>query len=154
MCSSDLGHHVYPELQAAGLWTTAVDLARWLIGVQAAIRGDAGAIISANTAQMMITEVAPGPFGLGPEMAGTGAGRHFGHGGSNAGFRSQLDGLIDGRSGMVMMTNGDGGTTLCGEFRRAVALEHAWGHTDITEIDIAEVDPSVLRQYEIGRAHV
>jgi hypothetical protein len=144
------GFHVYPELQAAGLWTTAEDLARWIIGVQAALRGDAGSIISAATAAMMITEVGPGPFGLGPEMAGTGAGRRFGHGGSNAGFRSQLDGLVDGRSGMVMMTNGDGGTTLCGEFRRAVALEYGWGETDIVEIEVAEVDPNVLRGF-VGR---
>ena len=34
--------HVYPEMAAAGLWTTAGDLARFAIAIQKSLRGDAG----------------------------------------------------------------------------------------------------------------
>lgn len=141
------GWHVYPELQAAGLWTTAADLARWVLEVQRILAGATGGPISPDTARLMIAEVEPGPFGLGPEMAGVGKSRRFGHGGSNAGYRSQIDALVDGGSGMVMMTNGDGGTTLCGEFRRSVAAVHGWGEIDAMHIDVVDVDPEVLESY-------
>ena len=87
-------HHVYPELQAAGLWTTAVDLAHWVIGVQRALRGDDQRVISRATAVEMTTMVGAGPFGLGPELGGDGALRRFGHSGANEGFRCQADGLV------------------------------------------------------------
>ena len=90
------GFHVYPELQAAGLWTTAVDLARWLIGVQQILRGDRSGPISTETARLMVTPVlADGAFGLGPELGGVGALRRFGHSGRNEGFNSQADGLVE-----------------------------------------------------------
>ena len=39
------GWHVYPELAAAGLWTTPGDLARFAIGVQSAAAGDPDALL-------------------------------------------------------------------------------------------------------------
>lgn len=145
------GHHIYPELQAAGLWTTAVDLARWVIGVQEILRGDRTGPISQETAHLMITPVevsgAPGPFGLGPELGGSGDVRRFGHSGSNEGFRSQLDGLVDQPLGAAILTNAEGGTTLSGEIRRAVAAEYGWGEMDISVIEVVDVDPQVLTSY-------
>jgi len=40
------GAHTYPEMAAAGLWTTPTDLARYIIGVQHARRGVAGSVLS------------------------------------------------------------------------------------------------------------
>ena len=46
------GPHTYPELTAAGLWTTATDLARFLLFTQKALlRGNS--VLSASTAQQM-----------------------------------------------------------------------------------------------------
>ncbi|MEY4173691.1 MAG: FmtA-like protein, partial [Actinomycetota bacterium] len=121
------GFHVYPELQAAGLWSTATDLARWAISVQRLLAGDAGGPISPSTARLMVTPVGLGPFGLGPELSGEGSLGRFGHGGANQGYKSQVDGLLDGSSGAVVLTNGENGTTLVGEVRRSVAAEYGWG---------------------------
>jgi CubicO group peptidase (beta-lactamase class C family) len=144
------GFHVYPELQAAGLWTTAVDLARWLVGVQRVLAGERGGAISPETARLMVTPVGLGPFGLGPEIAGEGALRRFGHGGANQGYKSQVDALVDGSSGGVVLTNGEGGTTLVGEVRRALAAEYGWGDLGPPPITTVELSDAELRRF-VGR---
>lgn len=141
------GHHVYPELQAAGLWTTATDLARFLVGMQQVLRGDRVGPISRDTARLMVTRVDGGPFGLGPELVGDGTDRLFGHSGGNEGFRSQMDAMVDGGSGGVVLTNADAGTTLCGEVRRAFADVFGWCDLGTPGITLADVDHDVLRSY-------
>jgi hypothetical protein len=141
------GHHVYPELQAAGLWTTAIDLARWLIGVQQILRGEATGPISRATALAMLTPHGDGSFGLGPELGGEGDLRRFGHSGGNEGFRSQMDALVERPVGGVVLTNADNGTTLCAEVRRAFAEEYGWGEIGAPPIELADVDPAVLASY-------
>ena len=141
------GFHVYPELQAAGLWTTAVDLARWVIGVQRILAGELGGPISPAMAQQMVVPVGDSPFGLGPELGGEGAQRRFGHSGGNEGFRSQVDGLVEVPVGAAMLTNADAGTTLCAEIRRAVANEYGWGDLGPDPIAVVDVPDDVLRSY-------
>lgn len=141
------GHHVYPELQAAGLWTTATDLARFLVGVQRLLRGEPGGPISPDTARLMVTRVDGGPFGLGPELVGDGPDRLFGHSGGNEGFRSQMDAMVDGGSGGVVLTNADAGTTLCAEVRRSFGAEYGWCDLGAPPITLADVDHDVLRSY-------
>ncbi|MEY4175698.1 MAG: FmtA-like protein [Actinomycetota bacterium] len=146
------GFHAYPELQAAGLWTTATDLARWIVGVQRIVLGQRGGPISPETARLMVTPVGVGPFGLGPELAGERALRRFGHGGANQGYKSQVDGMLDGSSGAVVLTNGEGGTTLVGEVRRAVAAEYGWGDLGPPPIDVIELSDHEMRRL-VGRYH-
>ena len=141
------GHHVYPELQAAGLWTTATDLARWLLALQSALRGESRGVLSASTARTMVTPVAPGTFGLGPEIGGDGATARFGHSGSNQGFRSLMDALVEGGTGFALLTNAAGGTTLAGEVRRGVAAAFGWGHVDGREIEPVDIDLDRLARY-------
>jgi CubicO group peptidase (beta-lactamase class C family) len=141
------GFHVYPELQAAGLWTTAIDLARWIVGVQRVLGGWRGGPISPEMAKLMVTPVGLGPFGLGPELGGEGGLRRFGHSGANEGFRSQMDGLVERPVGGVVLTNADNGTTLCAEVRKAFAAEYGWGELGAPPISLADVPAEVLRSY-------
>ena len=138
---------VTTRAQGAGPWTTAGDLARWLRGVQAILRGDRSGPISRTMAAEMIAPVGAGPFGLGPELGGEGELRRFGHSGGNEGFRSQMDALVSKPVGGVVLTNADGGTTLCAEVRRAFAAEYGWGDLGGPAIELAEVDPAVLATY-------
>lgn len=141
------GHHVHPELQAAGLWTTAVDLARWISGVQRLLTGARSGPVSPETAALMVTPVGVGPFGLGPELGGDDTHRRFGHSGGNEGFRTWVDGLVDRPVGAAVLTNGNGGSTLCVEIRRALAAEYDWGELGGPPVEVAEVDPGVLDRY-------
>jgi hypothetical protein len=72
-------------------------------------------------ATAMMTEVSPGPFGLGPRLGGTGPGRYFFHMGANDSYRAFLEGYPETGDGFVILTNGSNGTELSFEIRNALA---------------------------------
>ena len=118
--------HVYPEMAAAGLWTTASDLARAGIELQRALHGE-GKVFSEKTARAMLT---PGPagedVGLGVFFEGKGASTRFGHGGWDEGFVARMTFYKDSGQGAVVMVNSNEGAPLIDEILRAVAREYAW----------------------------
>ncbi|MFI5012651.1 MAG: hypothetical protein ACHQAY_09905 [Hyphomicrobiales bacterium] len=58
------------ELAAGGLWSPPSDLARLLIEILHAWRGDANALLRKATAQAMLTPQQGGPFGLAGAVGG------------------------------------------------------------------------------------
>ena len=56
------GAHTYPEMAAAGLWTTPSDLARYILEVQNSLVGKANHVLSTTTTREMLT---PGKEPLG-----------------------------------------------------------------------------------------
>lgn len=136
-------HHTYPEQAAAGLWTTPSDLARFAIEIQRAAAGEPGRILSPEMARLMLTPQA-GEMGLGFAVGGEGDEARFGHGGSNAGFQSQFTALIHGGKGAIVMTNGDGGTSLAVEILRSIAREYDIPAFRPNERDAVAVDPGDL----------
>jgi CubicO group peptidase (beta-lactamase class C family) len=140
------GMRVFPEQAAAGLWTTALDLAQLVIAIQQTANGALTDVIDADTAASMLRPVDSGPHGLGPQVLGVGAGRRFGHNGTNRGFCSQIEGFLDHRSGVVIMTNGDGGNSLLGDVRRGVADVYGWEGFEGTTITTVEVPSDQLER--------
>jgi CubicO group peptidase (beta-lactamase class C family) len=118
--------HVYPEQAAAGLWTTAGDLARVLIELQVAARGPHGRVLSQAAAREMLTPIGVGPFGVGVGLTRLGDGWYFEHGGSNWGYRARIIGHLRNGYGAVVMTNGDNGTTLAHELELRIAAAYGW----------------------------
>ncbi|WP_294322190.1 serine hydrolase domain-containing protein [uncultured Sphingomonas sp.] len=117
-------YHVYPELGPAGLWTTARDLARLLIDVQASAQGRPGHRLSPAMTATMLTPVR-GNWGLGPMLYTDGA-RRFGHDGVNEGYQSSMVAYADRGDGIAILTNGGQGRRLMDEIVRAVATEYGW----------------------------
>jgi len=104
--------HTYPEMAAAGLWTTPSDLALFLLGMQKALAGGGQSLLSQESARNMVMPV-KGNYGLGfgiSEELGT-----FGHGGANEGYRCFMTASIEGGQGAVIMTNSDTGRGLANE---------------------------------------
>jgi CubicO group peptidase (beta-lactamase class C family) len=139
-------YHTYPEMAAAGLWTTPTDLAKFLIEVARARRGDS-TVLSKTLALEMTTPQKPG-YGLGLSVDGLGSAASFGHGGSNEGFKCQMTAYLDGSRGVVVMTNGDLGGFVAGEILRAVAREYDWPSFKPVEKKVVAVDPKVLAALE------
>ena len=82
-------YHTYPELAAAGLWTTPRDLARFAIGIQRALAGNSNSVISQKAAEQMLTRQIEND-GLGVFLNGSGQALRFAHGGANEGFQCML----------------------------------------------------------------
>jgi CubicO group peptidase (beta-lactamase class C family) len=118
--------HTYPEMAAAGLWTTPSDLARFAIEIMKARSGHQSRTISAATAEEMLAPVLGG-YGLGLTIRKEGRSWSFGHGGANEGFKCQLIAYPELGMGAAVMTNGDAGSDLGMEILRAISAEYGWG---------------------------
>ena len=136
----------HPEMAAAGLWTTATDLARFAIAVINAKMGKSNRLISREMAAQMLTKQI-GDWGLGVSLAGEGKTFSFGHGGSNLGFKCQLVAFPETGQGAAVMTNGDQGSRLVAEIIRAVAREYGWGDWLPVERTLATVNPEIFKAY-------
>ncbi|MEO8026726.1 MAG: serine hydrolase domain-containing protein [Bryobacteraceae bacterium] len=119
--------HVYPEMAAAGLWTTPSDLARFAMSIQRARLGMRDAILSKQMAQLMTTPFIPGSFGLGFEMLRPQdkEKKYFGHTGGNAGYRCMLLATLEGGNGVVVMINGDDFKAVS-EITGKIVAEYGW----------------------------
>jgi CubicO group peptidase (beta-lactamase class C family) len=126
----DVKWHVYPELAAAGLWTTAPDLARFGIELQKSLQGRSNRVLSRAVAMEMATPVGVGPFAIGMQMAKTGEGWYLSHGGSNWGFQCLLIVHKLKGYGFAAMTNGDAGGRLIAELQQRIAAAYKWDTLD------------------------
>jgi CubicO group peptidase (beta-lactamase class C family) len=138
--------HTYPEMAAAGLWTSASDLARFAIEIQKSKAGKSNRVLSAGMTNQMLTLV-KGDYGLGVGLRGAGNTLSFAHGGSNEGFRCFLFAYAETGQGMVVMTNGDGGAPLANEIIRSIAREYGWPDYTVKERVLARVDPKIFASY-------
>lgn len=123
--------HVYPEQAAAGLWTTPTDLAKFAIEVQKSYHGESNLVLSRESVADMVNPVGVGPFGVGFQVAKSGEGWYFSHGGSNFGFQAQLTAHKLHGYGYAIMTNAPGGYQLIQELARRI--EAAYGFDTLAE---------------------
>lgn len=119
--------HVYPEMAAAGLWTTPTDLAKFAIETALSKQGKANHILSQAMAQEMLKPQSD-PVGLGFFVREFKNPEEFGHSGSNAGFRSWLVMFADSGKGVVVMANSDNGMPIEMAIIRSVAAEYGWDY--------------------------
>ena len=140
------GAHTYPEMAAAGLWTTPTDLLRYAIEVEKSLDGKANHVLSAGmTRQMLIAGV--GNWGLGLEIGGAPGNPYFSHGGVNAGFVNIFAAYAKNGEGAAVMTNSENGGIIGDEIMRSIAVEYNWPDWHPKERTAVSVDPKVLTQY-------
>lgn len=135
-------YHVYPELAPAGLWTTAADLALFLMDIQKSGGSKRARMLSPAMTKAMLTPV-KGNWGLGPTLSGSGAESRFGHDGVNEGFQSTMIAYAEKGEGVVVLTNG-AGKRLADEIVRAVATDYGWTELASKPVIEAAVPTSAL----------
>lgn len=140
------GAHTYPEMTAAGLWTTPSDLARYCIEVERSLQGKANHVLSQKVTEEMVTP-GKGNWGLGLEIGGSSADPYFSHGGVNEGFEGLFVAYEKHGDGAAVLTNAQGGIRLANDIMRSIANEYGWPdyHSALrTEIKLPS---DTLKQY-------
>jgi CubicO group peptidase (beta-lactamase class C family) len=138
--------NTYPEMAAAGLWTTPSDIARWTIGIADAEAGRANPVLSQATAKAMLTP-GLGDWGLGVEVKGQGRDRVFSHGGANEGFRNEMFAWPARGQAVVIMTNSDSGEDVMAPLLTAIAQAYGLPGFERKTIKPAPVKPGELKAY-------
>ena len=123
--------HIYPEMAAAGLWTTPTDLAKFAIEIALSKHGRANHVLSQKITQEMLTPVPrhsddeSGPVGLG-FFLGEKNPDQFGHDGSDEGFQAFLTMSADSGKGIAIMGNAETFFYITPPIVDAVAREYGW----------------------------
>ena len=116
--------HIYPEMAAAGLWTTPTDLGKFAIEIALSNHGKSNRVLSEKMTRQMLTPVIE-DAGLGFFLEKDKPGQ-FGHGGADEGFQALLTMNAGSGQGVAVMANSDNGIAV-GEFVvRSVAKEYGW----------------------------
>jgi CubicO group peptidase (beta-lactamase class C family) len=145
-------YHTYPEMAAAGLWTTAPDLARWAIDISRSYNGGKGILSPAMAQQMVQKHVATGPrggngyYGLGVAVDYAGDSISFGHGGRDEGFVANIVMWPKLGKGLVVLTNGVSGALLA-EIRRSFAETYGFGGAPRSERQAVSMDSASLAAF-------
>ncbi len=117
--------HVYPELSPDGLWTTASDLAHFVIDLQKTIASDSGKVLRRATAMQMVEPLLEPHGGVGMGIDEKNGERYFEHGGWNEGFCGQIYGHVKNGKGAVILINANQ-PDFMGEVIRSIARTYAW----------------------------
>ena len=120
----------YPEMAAAGLWTTAGDLALYIIDIQDTYAGRSSKVITKDMVDQMLAPV-PGckwPLGLGGLVLWKPgeANAEFRFSGTNCGFQCGSFGTVRTGQGCVIMYNDRVGEMFPEEIKMLIAKEYAW----------------------------
>jgi CubicO group peptidase (beta-lactamase class C family) len=126
--------HIYPEMAAAGLWTTVTDLAKVGIElIQILNNCSTHSFLNKDTVASMLCpqlesqKIGDGKFaGLGFFCDGREESFQFGHAGSNEGFSSLMRFYPNSGKGAVIMVNSNEGWPLISEILQAIATEYQW----------------------------
>jgi len=143
--------HIYPEMAAAGLWTTPTDLAKFAIEVQLSLAGRSNKVLTKQSIETMTSSFME-DVGLGFFIEKHGNALYFGHGGADEGFRAELLVSRDKGYGVAVMVNSDNGQILR-EVIRGVAREYGWDEFLPAPYEIISLDAAKLATFS-GRYQV
>lgn len=118
--------HTYPEMAAAGLWTTPSDLARFAIELMLSRTGKSNKVLSQDMTNQMLTPIYTN-YGLGIIIRIGAKELHFLHSGGNMGFRCIFIAYPDRGRGAAIMTNSENGERLNLEILHSILREYGWG---------------------------
>lgn len=145
--------HAYPEMAAAGLWTTPTDLARFVLELMKCRRGENHHFLSADMVNEMWT-IQPSTdagasqgMGLGFMIDRRKNNFRISHGGSNEGFRCVLVAYPEKGQGAIVMTNSDNGGYLLEEVLRGISAEYEWPDYKSREVTATALDPEEFDRF-------
>lgn len=143
-------YHIYPEQGAAGLWTTPMDLSKYIIETQLSYENKSNKVLTCEMTKLRLTPYLDGSSGLGVFIGKRGSEKYFQHSGGNEGFCCIYYGTFNEGKGVVIMTNSDNRTIL-EEIANSVFCVYQWKDFYEPVIKkVIELPDSVLSLY-IGK---
>jgi len=140
-------HHIYPEQAAAGLWTNATDLGKYIIETQRAYEGRSAKVLNRQTTQLRLTPYIDKSAAFGCFIFDLSGSKYFFHNGADEGFSAIYYGSIDGGNGVVVMQNANYNQFL-DEVVNAVARVYDFKGLDRTRFKkVVTVPTNVLQTY-------
>ncbi|RYY53317.1 MAG: class A beta-lactamase-related serine hydrolase, partial [Chitinophagaceae bacterium] len=118
-------YNLYPEMAAAGPWTTPSDLARLIIAIHQASRGENKVLAGPKLIAQMLTPQL-NAMGLGLNLKGADQVLGYWHAGNNAGYTGMLFAITGTGQGAVVLTNSNAGEYLALEAVRSIANAYNW----------------------------
>ncbi|HZY36115.1 MAG TPA: serine hydrolase domain-containing protein [Mucilaginibacter sp.] len=144
-------YHIYPEEACgAALWSTPMDLAKFLIELQLSLNNKSNKILGAATINQMFTPQTKEGNALGFFMEKKGDEAYFHHDGLNEGFVADYTASLQGGKGVVIMANTDLAAyiDITEEITNSVATVYNWKgfYTPAIKKEVKVAD-SVLKTY-------
>lgn len=140
-------YRLYPEQAAAGLWTSATDLAYFVIETQLSLKGKSNKVLSAEMTKVMLTPYIDRYAALGTYIKQVEKQTFFHNDGSDEGFVSQYYGTLGGGNGVVVMANTHS-MAILGEIVNSVATVYGWSGFYKPQIkSVITVNNDTLKSY-------
>ena len=145
-------YHTYPEMAAAGLWTTATDLARFVIEIKRGTRGARGGSLSRLRSRRCCDRKS--------RITRSGSASTNATDSSSSAMAARMQAFRRGfpprwtGAGLVVMTNSENGGRLASEIALAVAAAYSWPDKP-REREAIAMTPEILAkftgEYDAGR---
>ncbi len=132
---------IYPEMAAAGLWTTPSQLILWAKEIQGIQQAQEDGLLKVETVNAMLTPGMDG-HGLGPRVSD----HTYGHGGADEGFRARLVVWKDSPHAVVIMVNSDNGSIIQ-EIMLSIAEEYDLPGVEPMTRGYKEQSPDELQRF-------
>ncbi len=130
---------------SGGLWTTAEDLSKFILGMQAALQSNQG-FISQDMVGRMIKPV-KAKYGLGFDIKKVQDSTIFYHTGKNRGYTNIMMGMDREKNGIVVLTNSDNGGYLFMEIVRGISDIYGWSFSKPEILETIDVPRNILETY-------
>ena len=150
--------HIYPEMAAAGLWTTSGDLAKFAINIALSKNGKANNVLTESMTRQMLTPQLD-QAGLGFFVGMGGNPNAFGHNGADEGFQALLVMISDTGQGAAVMANSDNGVEVGNYLVNSIARAYGWKYAPPKDdaagtlmlVEAAKGAPAAIAEYRYLR---
>jgi CubicO group peptidase (beta-lactamase class C family) len=119
------GARTYPETAAAALWTTAGDLAKFVLALQRGVNGRAGGLLSQQMLKAALQDQR-NHMGLGLFLQSQGPSLRFHHGGRNQGFDSEMVGYAGQGDGAIILVNANDSSGMIDRILQHIGELYDW----------------------------
>lgn len=138
---------IYPHMAAVGVWTTATDIAKFLIELQLSVKNKSNKVLTAEMVEQMLNSYVAVNYGLGVFLSNYGGESYFSHEGDVWGFNCVFISHKTKGYGAVVMANSANGRMLNREIIRGIADVYEWEGFVSEEYEIVNTDAGLLEQY-------